>query len=201
MTEENGIKIHCKFDEMKPIDDIKFNPRNRNSHPDEQLIRLGNIYRHNGVRKCAVISKQSGLVTCGHGRVLTARKVGMKHYPVVYQDYDSPQHEYDDMVADNGVALFSDLDMDAIRDDIKTFKDHDIEMLGIPDFVLPDDEDFIPLIDDDEIPEPKEPKCKTGEVYKLGDHRLMCGDSTDEKSISSDETLPSRISGLRFATT
>lgn len=108
------------------------------------------------------------------------KEVGMTHVPVNFQDYENEEQEYADSVADNAIALWSDLDLAGINIDLADLgPDFDIEFLGIKDFVLEPLEKLEPGCDEDEAPEPPvEPVTRRGDVYQLGKHKLICGDST-----------------------
>jgi len=72
----------------------------------------------------------------------------------------------------------ADVDLAMINRDVAQFgPDLDLDLLGIPDFVVEPAEKFAPQADDDEIPERPETRTKPGDLYRLGDHRLLCGDS------------------------
>lgn len=134
MTE---IKIHCSYDKLVPINEIKLNPKNRNKHPKEQIDRLIKIIKYNGVRRCLTVSNQSGLLVVGHGRLDAMKECGMTHVPVNFQDYDTPENEYADSVADNAVGLWSELDLVGINSDIGDLgPDFDLDVLGLKDFTL-----------------------------------------------------------------
>jgi DNA modification methylase len=103
----------------------------------------------------------------------------MKEFPVVYQDFDTDEAEYAFIQADNAIALWAELDLSGINSDLPELgPDFDIDMLGIKNFEIDvADKDF--EADEDEVPEARpKPKVVQGEVYILGNHRLMCGDST-----------------------
>jgi hypothetical protein len=89
------------------ITTVKPNPDNPNEHPDDQLKIFAGVLRTNGWRQPIVISKRSGMVVKGHGRLQTAKHLKLKRVPVVYQDYADEQAELQDMVADNRVAQHS----------------------------------------------------------------------------------------------
>jgi DNA modification methylase len=171
------MNIHCRYDELVNISDLKAHPKNRNSHPKEQIERLAKILVYQGWRYPVKVSKRSGLVTSGHGRIEAARLNGWAQVPVNYQDYESEDQEYADLTADNAIASWSELDLSGINSDLAELGPFDIDLLGIEDFVL-EPLEKIPQADEDSIPEHVEPKTKLGDVYKLGEHRLMCGDST-----------------------
>jgi DNA modification methylase len=102
--------------------------------------------------------------------------------PVIFQDFESEEQAYAYMVSDNAVAAWAELDLSNINVDIQDLgPDFDIDMLGIKDFTIDVAEKG--LIDDDEIPEVKESFVSFGDIWQLGEHRLMCGDSMDLASV------------------
>lgn len=163
---------------MKSIKDLKPHPKNRNKHPKDQVERLAKILEYQGWRYPIKVSNRSGYITSGHGRLAAAKLLKQKEVPVQYQDYDSDEQEYADLQADNAIASWSELDLSLINTDIIDLgPDFDLDLLGIKNFTVDvADKEF--LTDEDEVPEHVEPKTKLGDIYQLGDHRLMCGDST-----------------------
>lgn len=170
--------VRCLYDKLVPIHQLKKHPRNRNSHPPEQIKELAEILKYQGWRYPIKVSKQSGFITAGHGRLLAAVLNNWTEAPVNFQDYDSFSMEYEDVQADNAVALWAQMDLDKIKQDLLELKDVNPQMLGIKDFKLDDIIKKEPGCDEDEIPAHVEPKTKIGDIYKLGNHRLMCADST-----------------------
>jgi DNA modification methylase len=171
--------IHCLYDRLMPVAELSHHPKNRNKHPDDQIDRLAGILKYQGWRYPIKVSKRSGFITSGHGRLLAAIKNGWSEVPVNYQDYDSEEQEYADVQADNAIASWAELDLSGINIDVPDLgPDFDINMLGIKDFVLEPADKLDPQCDEDAIPEKVEPKTKLGDIYQLGRHRLMCGDST-----------------------
>lgn len=178
--------IHCQYDKLLPISEIKakFHPRNRNIHPIEQIKRLANILKYQGIRYPVKLSNRSGYMISGHGRILAAEYNGWKEFPVVIQHYDNEVQEYADLTADNAIASWSELDFAGINSDLSDLgPDLDIDMLGIKNFVVDPIEKLEPGCDEDEVPEHVEPKTKLGDTYILGNHRLLCGDSTQIDSV------------------
>lgn len=117
MNEEKiPIKIRCSFQRLVPIEQVKemFNPNNPNKHSDEQLSFYRRIIRHQGIRRCVVISKQSNLITRGHGLALACELEGVTQIPCEWQDYDTPDDERADLLADNKLAQLGELDQDAV---------------------------------------------------------------------------------------
>lgn len=173
-----SMVINCGYKGLVPIAKLKPHPKNRNIHPEDQIRRLADILKYQGWRYPVKVSNQSGYVTSGHGRIEAAKLNGWSDIPVDYQDYDNEDQEYADLTADNAIASWAELDLSGINTDLGDLgPDFDIDLLGIKNFeldILPPE----PQCDEDEVPESVEPKTKRGDIYKLGRHRLMCGDST-----------------------
>lgn len=179
-----AIQIHCKYDELVNPKKLKNHPKNRNKHGQDQIDRLAELYKYHGIRHPIIVSNLSKCIVAGHGRKLAAIRAGIDEMPVVYQDFESVDAEYAFIQADNAIALWAELDLAGINADIGDLgPDFDINMLGIQDFTIDvAEKDFEG--DPDEVPEEVEPVAKLGQIYKLGEHRLMCGDSTDEATVS-----------------
>lgn len=175
----SDIKLHDGEIKIVPISKLKPRDGNRNHHPQDQLDRLAEIYKYQGFRNPIIVSNQSGQIVCGTGRFLAAKRAGLKAVPVIYQDYDSQEQEYAHHVADNGLSLWSELDLSGINTDLADLgPDFDIDNLGLKDFKL-DLNETEGQCDPDEVPEEVPVKAKLGDLFILGNHRLLCGDSTD----------------------
>jgi len=178
------MKIYCKYDSLLSPKKLKNHPKNRNKHGQDQIDRLSELYKYHGIRHPIIVSNLSKCIVAGHGRKLAAIRAGIDEYPIVYQDFDSTEAEYAFLQADNAIALWAELNLEKINEDLADLgPDFDINMLGIQDFTL-DVSDKFEDKDADEIPEEVEPQAKLGQIYQLGEHRLMCGDSTDESTVS-----------------
>lgn len=156
------MKVNCLFDQMIPIGDVKPHPRNRNRHPKDQIERLAKILKYQGWRYPVKISKLSGYVTSGHGRIEAARLNGWTEVPVNFQDYENEDQEYADIIADNSIAEWSELSLADINLDIGDLgPDFDVEMLGLKNWSIDVSEKEIKEKEIDEnIPTDKEcPSC------------------------------------------
>lgn len=177
------MKIHCKYDELVPLKKLVPNPRNPNQHSDEQIERLAKILEYQGVRRAVRVSKLSGLMTVGHGQLMAFKKLGWKEMPVDYQEYEDETQEYADLVADNSLNAWSELDLASINTAIGDLGPFDVDLLGIEGFTV-DVADKYGDEDADAVPDtPKEAKSKPGELWILGEHRLLCGDSTKREDV------------------
>jgi DNA modification methylase len=173
------MQIRANEIKLVSLDEIKLNPRNRNKHSKEQITRLAEIITYQGFRNPLIISNRSGHCVAGEGRYLAAKKLKLKTVPVIFQDFDSDEQEIAAGVSDNAIGLWSELDLSGINTDIPDLgPDFNIDLLGIKNFEI-DVADKEGLTDPDEVPDaPKEPISVLGDLYELGPHRVLCGDST-----------------------
>lgn len=164
---------------VTPIGKLVFNPKNNNKHPKEQIDRLAQLIEYQGFRNPIVVSTRTGFVVAGHGRIEAAKKLGIKDVPVMFQDFESEAQEYAYLTSDNAIAAWAELDLSAVNTEMLDFgPDFDIDLLGIKDFVIEPIEKFEAQSDEDDVPEVVHPITRKGDIWILGNHRLMCGDST-----------------------
>lgn len=158
---------------------IKPNPANNNKHTPEQIDALAKIINFQGQRLPITISKLSGLIVKGHATLKAIKKLGWKEALVDYQDFTDEAQEYAHMTADNEIARWSAFDMKAFDISSKKLfgKGFDFDILGIQGMASKKEEDKKVEIED-VIPEKVKAIAKLGQIYQLGNHRLMCGDST-----------------------
>lgn len=169
--------IKSKDIQIVDIESLVNNPKNNNKHPKGQIERLAKLIKHHGFRNPIVVSNRTGFVVAGHGRIEAAKLAGLKEVPVMRQDFDNEAAEYAYLTSDNAIAGWATLDMEMVNAELLNFPELDIELLGIEDFqvVVPE---IIGLIDEDDVPEVEYPITRRGDIWLLGNHRLMCGDST-----------------------
>jgi len=173
------MKINCAHDELLELHKIIPNPKNPNKHPQDQIDRLAKLLDYQGQRHPIIVSNRSGFVVVGHGRLEAIKKLGWEKAAVNYQDFQDEAQEYAFIVSDNAIAEWADLDLSEINKEMLDLgPDFDVEMLGLKDFTIEPIEKFDPLTDEDEIPEAVHPITRKGDIWLLGNHRLMCGDST-----------------------
>lgn len=161
---------------MVKIDDIVPYKNNAKKHPDDQVEHIANSIKEFGFRQPLVID-QNNVVVIGHGRLLAAKRLGMDEVPVLYANGLTDAQVNALRLADNKTNE-SEWDfsmLEAELDDLRL--DFDMSDFG---FDLDDDDEQGGDVQEDEVPEPPEqPQSKIGDIYQLGEHRLICGDSTD----------------------
>jgi len=172
-------RIRCEYSELVELHKLQPHPKNANEHPQEQIDRLAEIIDFQGMRSPIVVSKRSGFITKGHGRLDALKKLGWDKAPVDYQEYESEAQEYADIIADNEIAKWATTNLSKVNTDfVDLGPELDINMLGIKDFVIEPIEKYDEETQDD-VPEvTHDPITKRGDIWLLGNHRVMCGDST-----------------------
>jgi DNA modification methylase len=173
------MKHLCAHTALVELHKLQPNPLNPNKHPDRQIELLAKIIDYQGQRAPIVVSKRSGFITKGHGRLMALRKLGWETAACDYQDYDSEAQEYADLIADNKIAELAQHDDAQMIEDLKDIDLDDFELLGMDDFNLPEDPDEAKDAIEDDIPENVDTRSKPGDLWVLGEHRLLCGDSTN----------------------
>ena len=113
-----NIKNHTN-EKLEDISKVIENPKNPNKHSDNQINMLSKIIEFQGWRIPIVVSNRSGFIVRGHGRLMSARKLGLEKVPVSFQDYESEAQEYADLVADNRIAELAEMDRSELKDIIE----------------------------------------------------------------------------------
>jgi len=165
--------------------------RNSRTHSDAQVAQIAASIKEFGWTNPILIDGTNGIIA-GHGRLLAARKLGYTEVPVIELENmtDSQKRAY--VIADNQLAMNAGWDTSMLTLELADLKEHGFEMdvLGFDPNELDkllEPEQIEGLTDEDVVPDvPEEPKTKLGDIYQLGNHRLMCGDST---SIDTVENL------------
>ena len=184
-TKNRVIPFHCAYDELWPLEKVIPNPRNPNTHSDAQIGVLSKIIDAQGWRAAITVSKRSGFIVRGHARLLAAMALDTSEVPVDLQDYENEAAEWADLISDNRIAELAVVDKPLMNDILEELKltDLDLDLTGydsdaVAELMTELLEDKVGNIDDDRIPEATESICKRGDLWKLGNHRLLCGDAT-----------------------
>ena len=156
--------------------------RNSRTHSESQVDKIAASIKEFGFLNPIIVDGDGGIVA-GHGRVLAAKKLGMEYLPTIEADHltDAQRRAY--VIADNRLALDAGWDDDLLRvefDDLRA-DGFDLELTGftLDEISALQIEEVEGLTDEDSVPEvPEDPVTVEGDVWLLGNHRLMCGDST-----------------------
>ena len=157
--------------------------KNSRTHDDAQVAQIAASIKEFGWTNPILVDGTKGVIA-GHGRLLAARKLGMAKIPTIELKDMTEAQKKAYVIADNKLALNAGWDTNFLSLELQELKDQDFDLtlLGFDDKEL--DALLAPettegLTDEDSVPDtPIEPKTKLGDIYILGNHRLMCGDST-----------------------
>jgi DNA modification methylase len=157
--------------------------KNSRTHDDAQVAQIAASIKEFGWTNPILVDGTKGVIA-GHGRLLAARKLGMDKVPTIELKDMTETQKKAYVIADNRIALNSGWDTSMLSLELQELKDDiDLSLLGFDpnelDALLNPIEETEGLTDEDAVPDvPDEPKTKLGDIYILGNHRLMCGDST-----------------------
>ena len=161
---------------------------NSRTHSDEQVAQIAASIKEFGWTNPILIDGENSIIA-GHGRLMAARKLGYEKVPTIQLKDLSEAQKKAYIIADNKLALNAGWDNDLLNIEFQQLEEmgFDLEMTG---FSLEEIEALKPeeltegLTDEDAAPPvPEEPKTKLGDIYQLGNHRLMCGDSSSQNDI------------------
>ena len=156
---------------------------NSRTHSEQQVQQVASSIKEFGFTNPILIDESDGIIA-GHGRLLAAQKIKLDEVPTITLEGLTEAQRKAYVIADNQLALNADWDIDALKVEVDRLAelDFDIDLLGFDDDFLSSlleeelaegltDEDSVPDVEDD-------PVTVEGDVWILGNHRLMCGDST-----------------------
>lgn len=158
--------------------------KNSRTHSDEQVAQIAASIKEFGFNNPILIDKENTIIA-GHGRLLAARRAGMEEVPCIRLDHLTETQRKAYVIADNRLALNAGWDNEMLTIELNELMEDDfaLDILGFDEKELKALLDPIQategLTDEDAVPEaPEEPKTKPGDIWMMGRHRLMCGDST-----------------------
>ena len=173
---ENRLNV-----EYIPVGQLKPYEKNARKHAEYDVGQIAESIERYGFNDPIGIWGKDNIIVEGHGRLLAAKKLGMKEVPCIRLDdlTDKQRREY--AILHNKTAELSSWDFDLLAEDIGEldFSGFDI------DWGLPENEEEKEIIEDEppEVDEESEPICKLGDIWQLGRHKLICGDSTDKETV------------------
>ena len=181
--------------EMRNVDDLIPYARNARTHSSEQVARIAGSIKEFGFMNPVIISQDGGILA-GHGRVLAAKKLNLEKVPCVVETHLTEAQRRAYILADNKLALDAGWDNDMLRVELQELKDLDFD-LGLTGF---DDLEITNIFGESSESESKEraplptsnpegfdkfePVVRKGEVWHLGDHRMICGSCEDEDTVN-----------------
>ena len=160
--------------EYVPIDTIKEYENNAKIHTDEQIEQIKKSIQEFGFND--PVGVWHGECVEGHGRIIAARQLGMTEIPIIRLDDLTDEQRRAYMLVHNKLTMNTDFDFGLLDSELDNIIDIDMSEFGF-DIEIEDEEPD--EIIDDEVPEEVETRCKLGDIWQLGNHRLICGDSTD----------------------
>lgn len=175
-------------------DSLKENPNNARTHSDKQIAKIARSIKKLGFNN-PILVDQDKMIVAGHGRAMAAKNLGIKEVPVIFLEHLTPDEIRAYVLADNKLAEEAGWDNEILKIELQGLIDLDIEFATISGFEIPE---IDLIINDDQIENkkkekpdeadilPDEKKVKkrvnSGDLWKLGEHYLYCGNSLKEES-------------------
>lgn len=181
---------------MMPTERLVPYARNARTHSDEQVAQIAASIAEFGFTNPILIGADD-VIIAGHGRLMAAQRIGMAEVPAIVLGHLSEAQRRALVIADNKIALNAGWDMEILLEQIDVIRadGFDMDLIGFSDEeldgMLAEFEEQSPNggavegEDDEVLPElPADPVTQPGDVWLLGGHRLMCGDSTDTAAVA-----------------
>ena len=174
---------------LKKIDQLTPYARNARTHSDAQIAQIASSIKEWGWTNPVLID-EGGDILAGHGRLAAARKLGIIDIPCMVAEGWSDAQKKAYILADNQLALNAGWDIDMLKVEIGDLNvsGFDLGLIGFDDNMLANllNDPNTGLTDPDDVPEPPaHPVSEPGDVWLLGKHRIMCGDSTSIEAFTS----------------
>ena len=176
-AEESRIVLPGKLEHW-PIDRLRPYERNPRTHSPEQIAKIAASLLEFGWTNPILVDGDAGIIA-GHGRLLAARELGMKTVPVIELTHLSEAQKRAYVIADNRLALDAGWNEDLLTEGL----DFNLALTGF------DLDELNALLEDEtteEVPAPEPPEdpvSRPGDLWVLGEHRLLCGDSSDPAAV------------------
>ena len=168
------LKIeYVSLDKLKPYD------KNARKHQEADLSTIKASITEFGMSDPIGVWGKDNVIVEGHGRYLACKELGIEQVPVIHLDHLTDEQRRAYALAHNKTAEMSEWDFDLLGDELADILDIDMSDFG---FDMSEEEEETEIIED-EVPQEVEPVAKMGDIWQLGRHRLMCGDSTNPTDI------------------
>lgn len=179
---------------MKNIDKLEIQyhnvgdiiPYDKNPRKNDEAVKYVKASIEKFGFKVPIVIDENKVVVCGHTRLKAAKEIGLEQVPCIMASDLTPEQIRAFRIADNKVAEIAEWDMDALKDEISELPDFDFGDFGFTDDELPqeDEEEKYDFEEDEDGKPVVEERTKRGDLWRLGEHTLMCGDSTLEADVS-----------------
>ena len=166
--------------EYLPIEDIKPYENNAKIHTPEQIEQIKKSIEQFGMNDPIGVWSKDNIIVEGHGRLLACQELGYKEVPIIRLDELTDEQRKAYTLAHNQLTMNTGFDLDILNQELADIS-IDMQEFGFDEI----EEEEVEIEEDNfEINNIEdEPKSKRGDIYKLGRHVLMCGDSTEEKAV------------------
>jgi DNA modification methylase len=176
--------------ELWPIERLIPYARNARTHTEEQVAQVAASIVEFGFANPILVGAD-GIIIAGHARLAAARKLQMAEAPVIVLDHLTKTQRRALVLADNRLALSAGWDEEMLRVELESLKEDDfnLDLVGFTDEEIEDilagpEESKAGLTDEDAVPEEQEQVVtQPGDLWVLGDHRLLCGDATNPTDV------------------
>lgn len=170
-----------KIEYLKPEELVPYK-KNAKQHPKEQIEQIKESIRQFGFNDPIAIGPGNVIIE-GHGRAIAAKELQMAAVPVFRLDQMTDEERRGYMLAHNQLTMNTGWDDDLLMAELRNLESFDMSLFGFDSAAVDQDPE---VIEDDYYDTDKTPKARVqaGEVWILGSHRLMCGDSADSSDMS-----------------
>lgn len=165
--------------EYVPIGDIFPYENNAKIHTDEQIEEIANSIKEFGMIDPIGVWNNNEIIE-GHGRLMACQKLGIKQVPIIRLDELTDEQRKAYALAHNKLTMNTDFDFSILNAELASLDDIDMSLFGFEEKIEIEEPH---VIIEDELSEDVPPRTQRGQIWLLGDHRLMCGDSTNQSDV------------------
>lgn len=180
--------IKVKLDELIPY------KNNAKIHTEEQIEQIKKSIQEFGNNDPIAID-ENNIIIEGHGRLEALKQLGYKEAECIRLTHMTEEQKKAYILVHNKLTMNTGFDFEMLEKELGDILDIDMDAFGF-DVEVPDDEETKEVIEDEPPEAPEEPEAKLGDIYQLGEHRLMCGDSTKAEDV--DELMGDEMADLVF---
>ena len=200
------MTLNWMADKVEPWPTTKLIPyaRNARTHSDEQVAQIAASIVEFGFTN-PILAGSDGIIVAGHCRLAAAQRLGLEHVPVVVLDHLTPTQRRALVISDNRLAELAGWDSELLRLELNALEDDDFDLSltgldadALAEIFDGEETDSQGQTDDDQVPEvPENLISQPGDVWILGQHRLLCGDATQAESY--ERLLQGQVVDMTFS--